>query len=303
MSEVRPTYVGERAPLYCDVLASPTQGARNVVFVHGGGVTGACWLTTPDSRAGWAQRFAARGYTAVVPDWPGTGRSPAPTTTDVLDYALVADALGDLLVGLPEPVILVVHSMAGPLGYRLLERHRERIAALVAVAPAPPGNIQAIPEVLDRTSDAVTIRGSARDWRIPLHGSWTPTSDFLLGKVVGASTRFPRRHLAHAASFLTPIPARMLFQRQNVDGSQIRVADAADFTGTPILLVTGDRDDEHPREADLATAEWLRALGAEVTFEFLDQDSFSGGGHWLMGETNSDAIADVVLDWLASIDT
>ncbi|MDH5858855.1 alpha/beta fold hydrolase [Lampropedia aestuarii] len=42
---------------------------------HGGGLTGACWETTPDGRTGWQQYFVRRGWDTHVCDAAERGRS------------------------------------------------------------------------------------------------------------------------------------------------------------------------------------------------------------------------------------
>ncbi len=39
-----------------------------IVLVHGGGVHGATWFSTPDGRPGWAQYFLRQGYAVYVVD-------------------------------------------------------------------------------------------------------------------------------------------------------------------------------------------------------------------------------------------
>lgn len=46
-----------------------------LVMIHGGGQTGAGFLSTPDGRRGWADYFVARGFAVYVVDVPGRGRS------------------------------------------------------------------------------------------------------------------------------------------------------------------------------------------------------------------------------------
>jgi pimeloyl-ACP methyl ester carboxylesterase len=52
-------------------------GARRVpvVFVHGGGMTGACWETTPDGRPGWLTSFLRAGWPCYMVDSVGGGRA------------------------------------------------------------------------------------------------------------------------------------------------------------------------------------------------------------------------------------
>src|SRR5260370_36848763 len=46
-----------------------------VVFVPGGGMTGACWQRTPDGRPGWLSRFLRAAWPAYVPDPVPVGRA------------------------------------------------------------------------------------------------------------------------------------------------------------------------------------------------------------------------------------
>lgn len=48
-----------------------------IVFWPGTGSTGACWVTTPDGRPGWASYFLGQGYTVYLVDPPERGRSQA----------------------------------------------------------------------------------------------------------------------------------------------------------------------------------------------------------------------------------
>jgi len=46
-----------------------------IVLLHGGGLTGACWETTPDGRPGWLQNFLSQGFAVYVLDNVERGRS------------------------------------------------------------------------------------------------------------------------------------------------------------------------------------------------------------------------------------
>lgn len=46
-----------------------------IVFVHGGGMTGACWESTPDGRPGWLADFLCADWACYVVDSVGVGRS------------------------------------------------------------------------------------------------------------------------------------------------------------------------------------------------------------------------------------
>lgn len=46
-----------------------------IVLLHGGGLTGACWETTPDGRPGWLHEFLSQGFAVHVIDNVERGRS------------------------------------------------------------------------------------------------------------------------------------------------------------------------------------------------------------------------------------
>lgn len=285
--------------IYYDLFV-PTAPARKpaIVMIHGGGHTGTCFIHTPDGRPGWAPYFAAQGYTVIVPDWPGTGRSGA-VAPDRLTGGLVCGAFGALLDSLGAPAILLTHSMSGPYGWKLVESHGDRIAALVAVAPGPPGNVQPPAEVIERGADHIDIRRGGSLRRVPLRAARLPEAAFVRDKLIGPGSRhFPIASVDHYARSLQALPPRLMYERQNIDGTQLRIKDPAPFRGRHILMVTGSDDVDHTRAIDGAIADWLHGMGANVEFTFLPDVGIAGNGHMLMLEENSDAIARLIGDWL-----
>lgn len=284
--------------VYFDVLTPRERSGRPwLVPIHGGAHTGTCYLNTADGRPGWAHVFADRGYPVAVPDWPGSGRS-APVPLDKLDGETVCRGIGGLLETLDGPVVLMTHSMSGAFGWRLLEKYGEKIIALVAAAPAPPGNIQAVAEIIERGADFVEVKALELTWRMRLDQYWWPDDKVIEQKIVGPSTRFPRAARGTYAANLRPIAPRLIYERQNVEGSQIKVTDTSGFRGKPVLMVTGEHDIDHTREVDGAVAAWLTEAGAETVFHFLADHGVGGNGHMLMLEENSDEIANFIADWL-----
>lgn len=291
-------WAGDPAVYYEVVAPLDARTKPPVVMVHGGTQTGACYLRTADGRPGWAFAFARRGYRAILPDWPGSGRSGA-VPPAALDNAAVCRGLGALLEALGEPVILLTHSMSGALGWRLVETHGPRILRVVAIAPGPPGNIQVEPTVVSETQEAIEIETPAKlRFRLSKTQPWFADTPFVEKKIVGDGGRFARAGVAETAAAMGTIAPRLVIERLNVHGKQFKIERFDNFRGKPILIVTGSHDLDHPRALDEGTAKWLNANGAAAEFVYLPDIGITGNGHMMMMEDNSDALADLAVDWI-----
>ena len=268
-----------------------------MVLVHGGGHTGMCYLETVDGRPGWAQQFAMLGHTVYVPDWPGVGRSGW-MSPEELNGACVCAGLSGLLNEIEGPVILLTHSMSGAYGWKLAETQAAQIKGVIAVAPAPPGNIQPVPEILLRTEHYVEVMRGAFRRRIYLDRPMYPEREFVVNKLISASTRFPRALIDVYRASLLATPHRLAYERANIERSQLKVADPGELAGIPYLLVTGEHDPDHTHELDGQIVDWLRSHGAEVDFWFLPDRGIAGNGHMMMLEENSDSLAQAISEWI-----
>jgi pimeloyl-ACP methyl ester carboxylesterase len=284
--------------VYYEVVAPLAAAAKPpILLLHGGTQTGNCFLRTADGRPGWAFAFARNGYRAVVPDWPGSGRSGA-VANEALDGAAVCRGIGALLESLGEPAILLTHSMSGAFGWRLVETHGTHIARIVAIAPGPPGNIQAQPEIVAENDDEIEVQALALRHRLSKRLPYRAPMSFVERKIVGDGGRFPRAGVAPMAAAMGTIAPRLIYERLNIRGAQLKVRRFENFRGKPILIMTGSHDIDHPRALDAATAEWLAKQGAAAEFVYLADLGIVGNGHMMMMEDNSDALAALVVDWL-----
>ena len=272
-------------------------GKPTVLMVPGGAHTAACYLATADGRPGWAVDFVRAGYPVLLADWPGTGRSGF-VPLDALTGDVVCAGLAQVIRVAADPVVLLTHSMSGAYGWKLLETVGERISRVIAIAPSPPGNIQPDADVVRQTADTIEIRGTT-NYVLHRREPFVAAPAFVRNKLVGAcSTQFPLPSLDGYGASLIAIPPRLLQERQNVAGSQLRVADTAHFVGKKMLVVTGTEDLDHPRALDEAVATWLAECGAASEFRYLGDAGITGNGHMLMLETNSAEIARLLIGWL-----
>ncbi|MGB0629717.1 MAG: alpha/beta fold hydrolase [Alphaproteobacteria bacterium] len=301
-----PTFVHrDGMTVFADILKPETDvasGRLPVVMVHGGGHTGACYLLTADNRPGWAPRFAAAGYPVWLPDWPGCGRSGDVPYED-LTGERVCTALGAVIeeAAATSPtgkITLMTHSMSGALGWRLVERNRTLIDKLVAVAPGPPGNVQPEADVVEETADEIVVDYIGQRRRLSRTRAFAVDAAFIRHKIIGKATRFPEAAFDMYAGHLAHLPPRLIYERQNVAGSQVRVENPRVFEGLPVIVFTGEFDTDHPKDIDGEIVEWLRDAGADVQFYWLPDHGIGGNGHMLMMEDNSDELADMIIDWV-----
>jgi pimeloyl-ACP methyl ester carboxylesterase len=291
--------IGEPGTYY-DII-EPAGGTDRppIVLIHGGAHTGACYLVTADGRPGWAQRFAARGYKVVVPDWPGCGRSGR-IPYDKLDGATVCEGLGRVIASLGRPAVVLTHSIAGGYSWPLLDRFGDHISKVIAVAPGPPGNMQPVPEILAETEETIEVRAVAGGTRFtinktePVAVGWAMVET----KLVGTSKLFPREHIGRYAASLAAVPPRLMYERLNIQGSQLKIRDMACLTGRRVMILTPTDDIDHPAELDRSIADWLNEAGALADFVYLGDRGIHGNGHMLMLERNSDQLADLIAEWI-----
>jgi pimeloyl-ACP methyl ester carboxylesterase len=261
-----------------------------VVLVHGGGLTGVSYETTPDGREGWATYLARKGYAVYVVDTPGRGRAGFNATA--INQAKAESSVA----GLPGSVLMVTAELAWPLfrvgpaygtAYPDTQFPAEAFAAFGsqvvpfgeamldggAMATAP----RALAALLDRIGPAVVV----------VHSLAGPFADALVA--------------------LRP---RLVKAVVNIEGAQAIVPTDAQieaYRGIPVLELFGDHLDApvftgRPRhDARKAVVERInKQQGGKAELVRLPDVGMKGNSHMLMQDRNNLQVADFVLDWIAN---
>lgn len=282
-------------PIYVDLItpAHADATAPAMILLHGAFHTGACYLTTPDGRPGWARYFAARGYRVHVVDWPGHGRSPTFEGFAAMTGKAMAASLLALLrqVG---PAVLVAHSAAGPFAWWLAEQAPDAVLAVVGVSPGPPPGMPVVPPA----SAAGTDPGPGYDGRPGGIGRAGIDRPVYVARAFAEyfwanAPQFPAPAIDAYVRGLVPESAALLNERFGHAPSGLELRHPGHRPGPPILVVTGPHDPRHPRWLDEATASHLGG-----TFVWLPEVGLAGNGHMPMIERNSDAVAQHIAGWL-----
>ena len=279
---VKQMYVHYRIPAQ---LISPTP----IVLVHGGGLTGMSFETTPDGREGWATYLARKGYAVYVVDTPGRGRSGFNATA--INQAKAESSV----VPLPSNVLMVTAELAWPLfrlgptygtAYSDTQFPTEAFAAFGSQG-VPFGEAtleggamtasRALAALLDRIGSAVVV----------VHSLAGPFADALVEM---------RPRLVNAVV--------------NIEGAQAIVPTDAQieaYRGIPVLELFGDHLDSpvftgRPRyEGRKAVVERInKQQGGKATLVRLPDVGMKGNSHMMMQDRNNLQVADFVLGWIAS---
>ncbi len=289
--------------LYFEVLGRAGRDEPPVLLIHGGGATGACWRATPDGRAGWADLLAGRGWECWVTDWPGGGRSGNRNPLEIA-YADVADGYRRLLrevIG--RPAIVVCHSMGGAVAWELVAREPELVAGVVSVAGAAPANTPPHSEVVADDGEVAVVRfgDTGVRFEVDRRRPYLYEDAYIHDQAIAGSTRFPMEHVGAMRAGLVGLPPTMLLQRLGVVPGLPVVQDPSGFAGKPIRLLAGAEDPAHTHTIESRTAEVLRGWGADAELVWLPDRGIHGNGHFLMFETNSDEVLEVLAGLLRDV--
>ncbi|HEY2069370.1 MAG TPA: alpha/beta hydrolase [Rhizomicrobium sp.] len=246
-----------------------------VVMIHGAFCGG--WVFED-----WRTRFERAGYTVLTPTlrYHDCGDAPpkALGTTSVLDYAADLEVLLDKL---PEPPILIGHSMGGLLVQMLAARRAVRAAILLAPS-APWGVLPSTPfEIV--SAQALYMAGDFWNKRLwPTH--WIAAAN-ALDLVPNHEEVFAR---------FVPESGQATFEILHwaLDLKRATQVDPREVTA-PILCLAGSKDRVNP-------AGTVRRIAQRYDGRVV-YDELKGHSHWLIGEPGWEKIADLSLDWLGEL--
>ncbi|PSL86002.1 esterase [Variovorax sp. WS11] len=248
---------------------------------HGGGLTGACWESTPDARAGWQAFFLAAGLDVLVCDAVERGRAGWACFPDLYPA---------------EPFFMPQHS-AWTL-YRV--GMRDGFVEDPAQRRGFPGGLFPVAAFDDFTRQIVP-RWSCNDALIQA------AYDALIARE-GPCLLFAHSQgagFAIRAALKAPGMIKALVLVEPGGAPEMAAGDFDALTGFPMLALWGDNVDAVPfwtaaKQMSLAIITNVRRRGGDATALDLPAVGVHGNSHLLMMDTNSDDIAARIQQWLVS---
>jgi pimeloyl-ACP methyl ester carboxylesterase len=260
-------------------------GKAPIVLIHG------LWMS-PHSWSGWIERYSAAGHTVHAPAWPGVSKfyedlDHAKAPSDIR-LGEVVDHYDAVVRALPDPPILIGHSLGGLITQMLLGRGLGR--AGVAIHPTAPRGVYRLPMSVVRATFPVFRRPSNRRRAVPL----TPAEFHYAFANTVSRAEADSLH----AKLAIPAPGRPLFQSALANftpkSRAATVIDYAKSDRTPLLLIAGDRD--HITPSSVVYENFIRY---RRSFAATDFKLFEGRPHLTAALKGRHDEADYALTWTA----
>lgn len=260
-----------------------------IVLVHGGGLTGASYETTPDGREGWATYFVRKGHAVYVVDTPGRGRAGFNAT------ALNQAKIESDTKALPSPMLMVTAELAWSL-FRFGPSHGTAYPGTqYPTQAAPEFGAQGVPFA------EVTLEGGAMQT--------APRALAALLDKIGPAVVMVHSLAGPFADALVALRPGLVHAVVNIEGAQAIVptdAQIAAYKGVPVLELFGDYLEApvftgRPRyEARKSVVHRInRNEGGRATLVTLPDVGIKGNSHMMMQDRNNLQVADFILKWLA----
>ncbi|MBS1690824.1 MAG: alpha/beta hydrolase [Actinobacteria bacterium] len=255
----------------------------NVVFIHGLWISHTAWQP-------WIDHFAANGYQAIAPAWPGeeptvegTRRNPAAQAGFGIDD--LTEHFAKILEQFDTPPVVIGHSFGGLVAQKLLAQHRA--AAAIAIDPAPIKGVKPLPFAQLRSAFPVlgnpANRGRAKGLTV---SQWR----YGFGNALDAAESD-----ALWEQWSIPSPGKPLFEAAtaNFTPNSPAKVDTAEGARGPLLITGGTADHTVPFVSARAAHKLYRKSAAITDFH-----EFEGRGHSLTVDHGWRDVADTSLAWL-----
>ncbi|MCL3817946.1 alpha/beta hydrolase [Aeromicrobium wangtongii] len=255
-----------------------------VLFIHGLWLHATSWTT-------WIDHFAAAGYDASAPGWPGEPATvqEARTRPEAVAGHGIDDVVAHyakIIVDLPDKPVVIGHSFGGLIAQRLLGE--DLVAGAIAIDAAQIKGVLPLPVSALKATVPVFKNPANRNRAVSLTAA---QFRFAFGNAIAATESdelFDR--------WAIPAPGKPLFEAAAANfnpHSAAKVATDNSHRG-PLLLTLGGKDHTVPASVTRATLKQYRHSTA-VT----DLREFPDRGHSLTIDHGWPVVADSCLSWLA----
>ena len=259
------------------------ENKKTIVLIHG------LWMT-PHSWEFFRSFYESRGFNVLAPAWPRLAGEVEevrrdPSSLAGLGLQEIVDHYTNIIEKLPEPPILIGHSIGGLVVQLLLDRGLGR--AGVAIDSATPKGVYPLPWSVLRSGWPVLGN--------PLNYRRTVALSFGQFRYAFANV-MPERAAREAYDrYAVPGPGRPLFQIASGNFTP-RAANQVNFRNNdraPLLLIGGSEDHVVPAKLNRINFRLYRHSPAVTGYR-----EFTHRSHFIIGQTGWREVAEFALTWV-----
>ena len=275
--------------MYVEYMTPPKAKSVSVIMVHGGGLTGKSYDTTPDGRMGWYEYFVRKGYRVFIPDQVSRGRSG-------FNQAVFNDAKFGVTPASELPALTKTtlerawtNWRFGPtLDSRFLDSQfpfgavdeffKQGVPTANDTLPTPDPNLRALAD-LAKTANGAILIGHSQSGVFPLDTALLDASG-LRGLVV-------------------------MEPSSGCGGATYTDEQVKKLSAVPLLTIFGDHLVDVPSTSRKLSFDdckklisRLKAVGGDARMLFPPDRGIKGNTHMLMFDKNNDQIADLIISWI-----
>jgi len=271
-------------------LAADQQHPYPLILVHGGGGQATDWFSTPDGRDGWRDYFLASGFDVYWVDRPGYGRSPTSA-----EYGELGANTSSGLINF----LATAEHWPGDLN----DINDQSILNWLASSPPGPyaGNEIAATDLsllLDRIGPSIIITHSAGGPTGWLAADDNPDNVAGIIAIEAAGSNMLADDIRSAMSFSPALPANFSGV-EAADGCMMQaqgsVSRLTNLAGKPVAMVGSEHGLTQAMGMECAT-NILSQAGVDASFVYLPDLGLNGNGHFMMAETNSYQVVEVIIE-------
>jgi non-heme chloroperoxidase len=252
-----------------------------IVFVHGMWLSAASWQN-------WIDLFAASGFDAVAPLWPGEHPTAEQTRAHPDDVAGVGmqqliNSYADLIREMPVPPILIGHSLGGTVVQKLLAAGYGAGGVLIDSARFDgelPGALETLRVALPAMADRASI------------GSSISLTDYQFRFAFGRSIDAEESGMLFE-EYAIPAPARLLFEPETANIVLPAAAGRKTKPAAPLLALDGA-----PARATGGSMVGAMHKIYDAQDSITESAQFADRGSSLVIDSGWQSVAERVLDWV-----
>ncbi|MDG2091240.1 MAG: alpha/beta fold hydrolase [Gammaproteobacteria bacterium] len=260
-----------------------------LVLVHGGGGQATDWFSTPDGRDGWRDYFLAAGFDVYWIDRPGYGRSPT--------HASYGELGGSASSGLISFLATADH-WPGDLS----DTDQNLLNWLASSPPGPAASNDIagtdLSLLLERIGPSIVITHSAGGPTGWLANEANSENVAGIIAIEAAGSNMLDEGTRESMSFSPALSANFA-SVSDADGcamqSQGSVSQLTNLAGKAVAMVGSERGLTQVLNMECGT-KVLRQAGVDASFIYLPDLGLNGNGHFMMAETNSHEVVEVIIE-------